>query len=266
MQPAPDLTDYVADPVGRYGVGRRFVAFCARPDLWGFAMWGRVEGDDLRQLLRWLAIELGPPALPHGSLVDVRRFETSDPEAFTLLAGYVATHFAQLARQVTRLAIVRPTGLTGATVAGFFSVQDPPYPVKVFTDPDAAAAWLGADRAVVRALDAAIEHASGVPAVVAALQAWLDGHLVDATLPAAARGLAMSARSLQRRLAATSTTFQRELDRARVRVAQRLLGSPDATLTQIAYDVGCASPQHFSALFRRVVGETPSQWRARRRA
>jgi hypothetical protein len=61
------------------------------------------------------------------------------------------------------------------------------------------------------------------------------------------------------------TTFQRELDAARVRVAMRILVERDAPLTEIAYDVGCASPQHFSTLFRRVIGTSPSAWRGRQR-
>jgi AraC-like DNA-binding protein len=70
-------------------------------------------------------------------------------------------------------------------------------------------------------------------------------------------------RSLQRDLTASRTSFQRELDAARVRLARRLLQDSDSPLTEIAYDVGCASPQHFSKLFRRVVGVAPSAWRAR---
>jgi AraC-like DNA-binding protein len=72
-------------------------------------------------------------------------------------------------------------------------------------------------------------------------------------------------RSLQRDLVAARTSFQRELDGARVRIAKRLLADSESPLTEIAYDVGCASPQHFSTLFRRVTGVAPSTWRARSR-
>jgi AraC-like DNA-binding protein len=244
-------------------VGRRTLAFCARPDLWGFALWEKPNADDMKRLLPLLAIELGPPAEPHGSLVDTRRLDAGDPDVFALLTDYVRANFAVLARQVTRLAIVRPPGVAGATVAGFFAVQDPPYPVKVFDDAGKAAAWLGASASFVAELDDAIAAASGVAPVIAELRAWLEGRLATAALPAAARALRQSPRTLQRKLSEAGTTFQRELDAARVRVAQRLLVAHDATLTAVAYDVGCASPQHFSALFRRVVGEAPSKWRQR---
>ncbi len=32
-------------------------------------------------------------------------------------------------------------------------------------------------------------------------------------------------------------------------------------LTAVAVEVGCASLQHFSSLFRKLVGESPSTWR-----
>ena len=36
----------------------------------------------------------------------------------------------------------------------------------------------------------------------------------------------------------------------------------EENLTWIAFEVGCASPAHFSVLFRGVTGESPSRWRA----
>ena len=56
-----------------------------------------------------------------------------------------------------------------------------------------------------------------------------------------------------------------EVNRARVRLAKRLLRESDAKLTQIAHDVGCASLASFSALFRRATGATPSEFRAKTR-
>ena len=44
-----------------------------------------------------------------------------------------------------------------------------------------------------------------------------------------------------------------------------LLLESDAKLTSVAVEVGCASLQHFSSLFRKLTGESPSAWRARHR-
>jgi AraC-like DNA-binding protein len=137
--------------------------------------------------------------------------------------------------------------------------------VRVFAELGAAAAWVGG-RAFAHTLDAVISEASGMTPVVAELRRWLAHHLHDAELRRAAAAIGRAPRSLQRELRAVATSFQRELDAARVRRAQQLLAASDTPLTEVAYDVGCASPQHFSTLFRRVAGMTPSAWCAHQRA
>jgi AraC-like DNA-binding protein len=259
---APDVASYRASPEGRYLAGPSGLVFCARADLWGFAVWGRPTPAEVRATSGLLALELRAPAVRHASLVDARALDAVDPEAFAVIGAYVTANFAALGKQVDRLAIVRPPGMTGATVAGFFAVQDAPYPVKVLGDLRRAVTWVGGDASLATALDEAVAAARGQSPLLAALRRWLEAHLVDAALPVAAKALAQAPRSLQRHLRDAGTTFQRELDTARVRVAQRLLETSRASLTEIALDVGCASPQHFSALFRRVTGQPPSAWRA----
>lgn len=259
---AADVASYRAAPAGHYLAGPSGLVFCARPDLWGFAVWGRPTPAEVRATTALLAMELRAPAVRHASLVDARSLDAVDPEAFAVIGGYVTANFAALGRQVERLAIVRPPGMTGATVAGFFGVHDAPYPVKVLGDLRRAVTWVGGDAALATALDEAVAASRGQPPLLAALRRWLEAHLTDVALPAAAKALGQSPRSLQRHLRGAGATFQRELDAARVRVAMRLLETSRASLTEIALDVGCASPQHFSALFRRVAGSTPSAWRA----
>jgi len=84
-----------------------------------------------------------------------------------------------------------------------------------------------------------------------------------ATLASAASSLAVSKRTLQRVLAEHGSSFRGELDAARVRVAQRLLRESSEAIARVAIEVGCSSPQQLSGLFRRVVGESPREWRAR---
>jgi AraC-like DNA-binding protein len=263
VRAACDADDYRADPRGAYLAVPRGLAFCARPTLWGFALWGKPSATDVRRLLPLLELELAREARPHASLVDVRLLEAGDPRAFALLASYLRDHFEAFRTRVTRLALVRPSGLLGAMVAGFFQVAGAPYPVRVFRELAAAAGWLRARRAGGE-LAEAVAAASQIVPGIGALRAWLDGHLAIASLARAARALARAPRSLQRDLLAGGTSYQRELDAARVRVAKRLLLASDAALTEIAYDVGCASPQHFTTVFRRVAGVPPRTWRQAR--
>ena len=264
MRAAADADDYRDDPIGAYVALPNALVFSARRTLWGFALWGKPTEADVKRLVPLLAIELEDRAPPHASLVDVRRLETGDPRAFAVLTRYLRANFSAFKTQVTRLALVRPPGILGATVAGFFQVEGAPYPVRIFDRLADAAAWLRAGE-LAAALDAAIAGASSVTPVVMQLRGWLDAHLDDATLAQAARACARAPRSLQRDLENAGTTFHKELDAARIRLAKRLLVESDSAVTEIAYDVGCASPQHFSTLFRRVTGSTPSTWRARAR-
>jgi AraC-like DNA-binding protein len=73
----------------------------------------------------------------------------------------------------------------------------------------------------------------------------------------------VSERSLQRSLGAAGTTFKDEIAEARIRAARRLLADGDEPLSAIAREVGCSSLQHFSTLFRKRTGETPSAFRRR---
>jgi AraC-like DNA-binding protein len=254
-----------------YLAGRSFLHFCKNPSLWGVVIWSRPAEDDVAPLARSLPLELGEPALPHGSIVDASRLSGVDAQAFSLLNAYVRSRFEELARAVLRLALVRPSGVEGAVVAGFFEVMPRPYPVRVFESSEAALAWLAEEPKVTvppgfaHELDELYMELSATTPLVAALCAQIEQNLGAPNIAEVARALALSERTLQRRLKEAGTTFHAEVGRARLRVAERLLLDTDAPLTRIAFDVGCASLQHFSALFRKAKGESPSAWRARKR-
>jgi len=159
--------------------------------------------------------------------------------------------------------------MDGALVAGAYEVLPRPYPVAVFADAAAAFAWLAPTPRIgwpaPDLLGELYAEASGTPQVVAATRDFLDRHLGGVELAATASALGMSERSLQRKLGEAGTTFKDELGDARIRAAKRLLQGSDAPLTSIAFEVGCASLQHFSALFRKRAHESPSAFRARHR-
>lgn len=257
------LDELARDPIGRYVAGDSFVHFCAQADFWGVVLWGRPDHREAMELGRSLVIGLSPPAEPHVTLFDASRLEGSDPAAFRAAERYLDHFGPALERHVRRLALVRPRGMNGAVVAGAFEVLPRPFPTAVFGDAASACDWLGVDRGGAGLVAALYAEVTGTPRVVPALRAWLDEHLSGVSLEEAARALALSARSLQRKLGEAGTTFSEELAEARVRAARRMLADGEAPLTAIAFDVGCASLQHFSALFRRRTSESPSAFRAR---
>ncbi|HMJ11872.1 MAG TPA: helix-turn-helix domain-containing protein, partial [Polyangiaceae bacterium] len=221
--------------------------------------------EDIEQLTQLMDAVLPPHGGPHVSLVDTRRLTHVDPGAFSVMARYFEERRAAFSSVIRRQALVRPVGLAGAVVAGFYQVIAPSFPVSIFESLDEALSWLAphGSQALQLALNELHGCAREKEPLLDAVRSLLERTHARLSLSAAARELGMSQRTLQRRLCAVDTTFQDELLQARVRAGQALMLASEDNLTAIALEVGCASLQHYSALFRRLTGVSPSTWRKR---
>jgi AraC-like DNA-binding protein len=76
-----------------------------------------------------------------------------------------------------------------------------------------------------------------------------------------ARDLAMSERTLQRRITEEAATFRELLMEARQEMGRHLLADPSATIDEVAYLLGYQDTSSFYRAFRDWEGLTPSQWR-----
>lgn len=265
MQPARDREDFIKAPLGKYLAGGTWLYFYADAHFSGFLLWGRLNEEDLQETVKITPSVHAYAKKPHVVMIDARRVEKVDAAAFAVSAGYVQQHRVAIGKIIDRCAVLHPPGLLGTVAGGFFQIVRPPYQVEVFAEPTAALRWLGVEGAepLMIELDELQAKVSGTTPVLRDLRALLHRNLRGIALPEAASSMGISERSLQRRLAEHGTSFQREVGFARVRAAQRLLVETEANLTHIAFEVGCASLHHFSILFRKVTGETPTQWRAR---
>jgi AraC-like DNA-binding protein len=81
-------------------------------------------------------------------------------------------------------------------------------------------------------------------------------------VPDVARRLALSHRTLQRRLAAEQTSFQAVLEETRHALARHYLKRPDVAVTEIALLLGYDDPSSFYRAFHQWSGTTPQQARA----
>lgn len=82
------------------------------------------------------------------------------------------------------------------------------------------------------------------------------------TMASIARGLGVSARSLERHLrGATGTTPGRLARDRRLAEAQRLLAGSDLGVAAIAERVGYSAPARMTEAFRRITGLSPGAWR-----
>jgi AraC-like DNA-binding protein len=265
LRRATDIVDFVRAPSGACLADRQWVYFRPDPAFSGYVVWGRPEASDFAALARVLPGGEATSMPPHPMLIDVRELDLLPAATFDAAVRHTKENFDELSRTVTRLAIVRPEGVTDAIAAGFFEVARAFAPVRLFAQPAEALAWL--DRSGWAWLLDDVEgvrRTGGLAQLVDSLQGLLDA---DPMLPIeeAAHRLALSPRTLRRRLRELGTSITLESARARVRVAENLLIETDASMTEIAFRVGCSSAQHFSTLFRSVNGEPPSSWRLARR-
>jgi AraC-like DNA-binding protein len=87
----------------------------------------------------------------------------------------------------------------------------------------------------------------------------------DTRIGALARQLAMSGRTLQRRLAAEGVSYQELLEDARKEAAERYINESALTIGEIAYLVGYSEPAPFHRAFKRWFGITPEGFRQKQR-
>jgi AraC-like DNA-binding protein len=78
-----------------------------------------------------------------------------------------------------------------------------------------------------------------------------------------AERLHMSARTLQRKLAESGTTYKEILDETRRALALAYLSAPQRSVNDVTYLLGFSSGSCFTRAFRRWTGQSPSVWRAR---
>lgn len=257
---------FLRDPACGFVAGRNWLFFSVDRRLYGYSIWSRPTPEDIHALVAVLEHELVRPL--HVALVDLGDVEIVATEAFDALASYTIRNRARLAEIVEHAAIVRPRGMVGAIVAGFFDIASRPFPLSFWSSTEEALRRLGAEDPSVcaEAIAAARARVSGEAALVRALRVHLAAELLSPSAAKAARALEVSERTLQRRLAEENTTFAAEVLAVRLAAAERLLLESEEPVTAVALTVGFKASQHFATVFKRHAGCTPSEYRAQKRA
>ena len=88
----------------------------------------------------------------------------------------------------------------------------------------------------------------------------------DVGVESIARDLAMSVRTLQRRLTADGWTFEDLVDRVRRDLAERHLSESALSIAEIGYLLGYSEPAAFHRAFKRWTGSPPQAFRLARRS
>jgi AraC-like DNA-binding protein len=88
----------------------------------------------------------------------------------------------------------------------------------------------------------------------------------EVSLEHVASRLGIKPRALRTRLAEADTSFNHVLADYRCRLAKRLLAGTHETIDQIVYLTGFSEPSTFYRAFKRWVGETPIEYRKRKKS
>ena len=102
-------------------------------------------------------------------------------------------------------------------------------------------------------------HTDIINLIIIVLQQLLSSGNLN--IDSVARTLAMSTRSLQRRLSERGITFRHLVELQRIEVASRYLSASRSDVTLIAEMVGYTDAGNFCRAFKRVNGVSPRQWR-----
>lgn len=239
---------------------------------------------DLRHAVERIAVHkrlIGPLALAVADVGEGLRVTVTWPHSPVPPNGLVAFELAfivVLARLGTRVrvlpaAITMPSPPRGAAGAAYRELLGVPFGAGAstsvtFSAADARRPFLTANEEMWRFFEPELRRRladldrveSTSDRVRAALLELLPAGRADAG--AVARRLALSGRTLQRRLADEGTTFQAVLDRTRLALAHHYLDRRDITVAEVAFLLGYDEPSSFYRAFHRWSGITPQQARA----
>ena len=122
-----------------------------------------------------------------------------------------------------------------------------------------------ADHLSMKSNQLAVQTATAEPPVITRAKEYIrEHHTEDLSLGQVAAAVHTSIFyfcKLFRKM--TGTTFTEFVSRTRVEKAKNLLLNPNLRISEIAYEVGFQSLTHFNRVFKTVVGESPSEYRAK---
>lgn len=135
---------------------------------------------------------------------------------------------------------------------------------------DAVASLLGffAEHLAIQSNQIAVQKASAEPPVITRAKRFIeDHHREDLSLSQVAASVHTSpfyfCKLFKRH---TGVSFTEYVSRVRTEKAKRLLLNPNLRVSEIAYEVGFQSLTHFNRVFKRILHESPTEYRERLQA
>jgi AraC-like DNA-binding protein len=255
-------------PAGGHGLGFAFYASSTLLEaIQRFVRYYRVVGDIIVPRLQekadgfclWLRLPVGEPPVPYPAL------DAIFASLLTLARNNVGPAFAPL-----RVAVSRPARDCAARFQDFFRApvefDAPCYAMLFAKDPLLQPLPTGNPEMVLSAEKLLRDYLVRMERndVATQVRKFLVERLASGEPSAAetARGVTMSVRTLQRRLAAAGTSFARVLDETRRELALEYLREPSHSVEETAFMLGFAETASFNRAFRRWTGVSPRAYRS----
>ena len=111
----------------------------------------------------------------------------------------------------------------------------------------------------------AVQQENAEPPVITKARAFIEqNHAEDLSLGGVAKAVNTSTFYFCKMFKkATGINFTEYVSRVRIESARNLLLNPNLRISEIAYQVGFQSLTHFNRVFKKVVGEAPTEYRAK---
>lgn len=118
---------------------------------------------------------------------------------------------------------------------------------------------------IVQQLEQQLQQQQAEQGLVQQIRVWLRREISVAHRPNAAQvasHFAMSERTLSRKLKVDDLTIHQLIEEAQLERAQWLLSTTNFSVQQVAEQVGFSDSTSFARAFKRLTGQTPSEWRS----
>lgn len=109
----------------------------------------------------------------------------------------------------------------------------------------------------------AMQHENSEPPVITKAKAFIEqNHSEDLSLGAVAKAVNTSTFYFCKMFKkATGINFTEYVSRVRIEKSKNLLLNPNLRVSEIAYEVGFQSLTHFNRVFKKIVGQSPTEYR-----
>lgn len=110
----------------------------------------------------------------------------------------------------------------------------------------------------------ALQHENSEPPVITKAKAFIEqNHSEDLSLGAVAKAVNTSTFYFCKMFKkATGINFTEYVSRVRIEKSKNLLLNPNLRVSEIAYEVGFQSLTHFNRVFKKIIGQSPTEYRS----